>query len=291
MTKISSSYEVVIRPKQSWLHFDWRGLVQYRDLFWEMVRRDFSSRYKQTILGPVWFVVNPLISTFIMIVVFSKGLGVSTDGIPGPLFFLSGLLFWNYFAQILGGTANTLGGNAHLFGKVYFPRLIVPMSVVASSLISFVLQFVLLAIVYLVIGMMDPGTTARPNAWLLLMPILIFQTALLSLGTGLILSSVTAKYKDFAHLTTFFMQIWMYLSPVIYSFSTIREKWPTWQWVAVANPMTCIIEGARFMFFGGQGVHSITPAQYGVSAAITIVLFVTGVLMFQRTARTFIDYV
>ncbi|MEO7413112.1 MAG: ABC transporter permease [Opitutaceae bacterium] len=288
MTKIQSTYEVVIRPKQPWLHFDWRGLVQYRDLFFEMVRRDFSARYKQTILGPAWFVINPLITTVIMILVFSKGLGVPTNGIHPALFFLGGQLAWGYFSQVLGGTGNTLSGNAHLFGKVYFPRLIVPFSVVASSLISFAIQLASLAVVYGFLVTSDPTVTSRPTVWLLTMPLIILHTAVLALGTGLILSAISAKYKDFAHLTTYLLQIWFYVSPIIYPLSTIQEKYPQWQWVPMINPMTCILENTRAVLFGSQGV---TAPQYAISVAISVVTLAIGVLVFQRTARTFIDYV
>ncbi|HEX2853362.1 MAG TPA: ABC transporter permease [Opitutaceae bacterium] len=285
MTKISSSYEVVIRPKQPWLYFDWRGLVQYRDLFFEMVRRDFSARYKQTILGPAWFVINPLITTAMMVVIFSKVLGVPTDGVHPFLFFLGGQLSWAYFAQILGNTGNTLAGNAHIFGKVYFPRLIVPLSVVASSLISFAIQLTLFVIVYVFLVLTNGSVTSRPTLWLFAMPLVILHTALLALGVGLILSSISAKYKDFGHLTGYLMQLWVYVTPLMYPLSKIPEKW---QWVAVVNPLTCIVEAFRAMLLGTPGVST---GQYGVSVAITVVLSVAGLLMFQRTARTFIDYV
>src|SRR3954471_12642272 len=164
MTKISSSYEVVIRPKQPWLSVDWQGLYQYRDLFWEMVRRDFSARFKQTILGPAWFIINPLITTTIMVLVYSKVLNVPTDGVHPFLFFLSGQLSWGYFSQILGGTGNTLAGNAHIFGKVYFPRLIVPLSVIASNLVSFAIQLALFAAVYLLLAFTDGRPTGKWGA-------------------------------------------------------------------------------------------------------------------------------
>lgn len=285
MTKISSSYEVVIRPKQPWLHFDWRGIVQYRDLLMEMVRRDFSARYKQTILGPAWFIINPLITTAMMVVVFSKVLGVPTDGVHPFLFFLGGQLTWAYFSQILGNTGNTLSGNAHIFGKVYFPRLIVPLSVVASSLISFFIQLGLFVVVYIFLALTTPALNSRPTIWLLAMPLVILHTALLALGVGLILSSISAKYKDFAHVTTYITQLWVYITPLMYPLSKIPERW---QWAAVANPLTCIVEAFRAMLLGSPGV---SVEQYAVSVAITLVLFITGVLMFQRTARSFIDYV
>jgi lipopolysaccharide transport system permease protein len=284
MSKISSSYEVVIRPQQPWLHFDWRGIVQYRDLFWEMVRRDFSARYKQTILGPAWFVINPLVNALIMFLVFAKGLGVKTDDVHPFLFYLGGQLGWAYFSQVLGGTGNTLGGNIHLFGKVYFPRLIVPLSVVASNLISLLIQLITFSAAYVFLAATDPGVASRPTLFVLLLPLVVLHTAMLALGVGLILSSVSAKYKDFGHLTGYLMQLWMFVTPLIYPLSKIPARW---QWLAVLNPMTCITEAFRAVLLGTPGV---SVEQYAVSIAITLALFAVGVLMFQRTARTFIDY-
>jgi ABC-type polysaccharide/polyol phosphate export permease len=389
MTKISSSYEVVIRPKQPWLYFDWRGLVQYRDLFWEMVRRDFSARFKQTILGPAWFIINPLITTAIMVIVYSKVLNVPTDGVHPFLFFLSGQLSWGYFSQILGGTGNTLAGNAHIFGKVYFPRLIVPLSVIASNLVSFGIQLLLFSVVYVLLAVTSFGpkgkwaapfesqlgqekyrivvnvdgdkaivrttretadqrneseirgakivddqvsftekikvpdreiaveyrgqlvgdelqlhasgseagrsditakrlanakVTSRPTLWVLAMPLVILHSAAVGLGVGLILSAISAKYKDFGHLSSYLMQLWIYVTPVMYPLSKIP---PNWQWLALLNPVTAIVEAFRSMLLGTPG---LSAGQYSVSVVISAVLCVTGVLLFQRTARTFIDY-
>jgi lipopolysaccharide transport system permease protein len=284
MTKISPTYEVVIKPQQPWLHVDWQGLYQYRDLFWEMVRRDFSARFKQTILGPAWFIINPLITTTIMVIVYSKVLDVPTDGVHPFLFFLSGQLSWGYFVQILGGTGNTLSGNAHIFGKVYFPRLIVPLSVIASNLVSFAIQLVLFAAVYVLLATTNAGVTSRPTLWLLAMPLVILHTAAIALGVGLILSSVSAKYKDFGHLTNYLIQLWIFVTPVMYPLSKIPEKW---QWIAVLNPVTAIVEGFRSMLLGTPG---LSVAQYSVSVIISLLVCAAGVLLFQRTARTFIDY-
>jgi lipopolysaccharide transport system permease protein len=284
MSKLSPTYDVVIRPQQTWLHFDWRGLVQYRDLLREMVSRDFSSRYKQTILGPAWFVINPLITTAIFIVVFGKVVGVPTDGIHPALFYLCGLLAWSYFSQVLASTGNTLHGNIHLFAKVYFPRLIVPLSVVVSNLLTFAIQFASFVAVYVFLVLTNPAVSSRPSLWLLALPLVILHTALLALGVGLILSSISAKYKDFTHLSSYLVQIWMYASPIIYPLSKIPAKW---QWLAVINPMTSIIEAFRSMLLG---THSVSSAQYACSAAVSALLCVVGVLLFQRVARSFVDF-
>jgi lipopolysaccharide transport system permease protein len=285
MSKSSPTYDVIIRPKSSWLYFDWRGLVQYRDLLREMVYRDFSSRYKQTILGPAWFVINPLITTAIFIVVFGKVIGVPTDGIHPALFYLGGLLAWSYFSQVLASTGNTLHGNIHLYAKVYFPRLIVPLAVVVSNLITFAIQFASFAVVYVFLVLTNPAVTSRPSLWLLALPFVILHTALLALGVGLILSSISAKYKDFTHLSSYLVQVWMYASPIIYPLSKIPAKW---QWAAVINPMTSIIEAFRSMLLG---THSVSVAQYACSVGMSAVLCVLGVLLFQHVARTFVDYV
>ncbi|MBC7365571.1 MAG: ABC transporter permease [Undibacterium sp.] len=284
MNKLSPTYDVIIRPRQSWLHFDWRALVQYRDLLREMVSRDFTSRYKQTILGPAWFIINPLITTTIFILVFGKVVGVPTDGIHPALFYLCGLLAWSYFSQVLASTGNTLHGNINLFAKVYFPRLIVPLSVVVSNLLTFAIQFASFVVVYVFLLYTGSGVVSRPSVWALALPLVVLHTALLALGVGLILSSISAKYKDFTHLASYLVQIWMYASPIIYPLSKIPEKW---QWLAVINPMTAIIEGFRSMLLG---THSVSAAQYGCSAAISAVLCVVGVLLFQRVARSFVDF-
>ena len=284
MSKLSPTYDVVIRPRQSWRHLDWRGLVQYRDLLREMVSRDFSARYKQTILGPAWFVINPLITTAIFILVFGKVVGVPTDGIHPALFYLCGLLGWSYFSQVLASTGNTLHGNIHLFAKVYFPRLIVPLSVVLSNLITFAIQLAAFVAIYVFLVQTDPTVASRPSLWLLALPLVILHTALLALGVGLILSSISAKYKDFSHLSTYLVQVWMYASPIIYPLSKIPQRW---QWLAVLNPMTGIIEAFRSMLLG---THSVSAAQYACSAGISVLLCVTGVLLFQQVARTFVDF-
>jgi lipopolysaccharide transport system permease protein len=284
MSKLSPAYDVVIRPRQSWLHLDWRGLVQYRDLLREMVSRDFSSRYKQTLLGPAWFVINPLITTAIFIVVFGKVVGVPTDGIHPALFYLGGLLAWSYFSQVLASTGNTLHGNLHLFAKVYFPRLIVPLAVVLSNLVTLAIQLGAFAAVYLYLVLTNPAVTSRPSFWLLALPLVVLHTALLALGAGLILSAISAKYKDFSHLSSYLVQVWMYASPIIYPLSRIPERW---QWLAVLNPMTGIIEAFRSMLLG---TASVSPAQYACSVGISAILCVTGVLLFQRVARTFVDF-
>lgn len=276
---------VVIRPDQSWLTFDWRGLVAYRDLLWLLIRRDFVARYKQTVLGPLWYFINPLITTLVFTVVFSRVLEVGTDGVPAPLFYLAGTLLWAYFAAVAGATGNSLSGNVSLFGKVYFPRLIPPLAVAIASLIGVAVQFGSFLAVYL--QMLWSGTEGVANpglSWLLLLPLLA-QVGVTALGIGLILSALTAKYRDLHHLQGFLLQTWMYLTPVVYPLSRIPERW---RWLAELNPMTPLVEAGRAVLVGA-GTFDL--GALGQSAALSWSLLVVGVLAYQRTARTFVDTV
>ncbi len=282
--------EIVIRPNQSWLHVDWRGLVQYRDLVMLMVRRDFIARYKQTVLGPAWFVINPVLTSLTFTLVFSRVLGVGTSGIPPVLFYLSGMLGWTYFSNLLTTTSNALLHNVALFGKVYFPRLIVPLSMTLSSGIAFAIQlatFLAIFGFYALTGRIDASVGQLLFA-LLLLPLVMLHTALLATGCGLLLAAVTAKYRDFQYLTGFLVQLWMYVSPVIFPFSRIRERLPRLSWVAALNPMTAAIENIRALFFG---VAPMPFPDQALSIGVAAALCVAGVLLYQRTARTFIDTV
>ena len=286
MSKLTSDYQVVIRPKQPWLHFDWRGLVQYRDLLVLMVLRDFTAKYKQTLLGPLWFIINPLINAVVFTLVFAKMLNVSTETVPPMLFFLSSQLAWNYFSSVLGSTGNSLAGNAHLFGKVYFPRLIPPLAMCGSCLIAFFVQLgvFLVAWAYYKFAT-DRGMNFQMSWEIALLPLVLLQMASLGLGVGLLLSSITAKYRDLVQLTGFLVQVWMYASPVLYPLSSMPKHW---QLLANVNPMTSIIEFMRHMFLG---VGTYTAAGYASSVIITVVILISGVLFYQRMARTFVDTV
>lgn len=286
MTKLTSDYEVVIRPKQPWLYFDWRGLVQYRDLLVLMVQRDFTAKYKQTLLGPLWFIINPLISAVVFWIVFGKVLKVDTKSVPGLLFFLSSQLSWNYFASVLGSTGNSLAGNAHLFSKVYFPRLIPPLAMCFSNLIAFSVQLAVFLVAWVYYKFATPLGANFHLTWeAALLPLVLAQMAALGLGVGLLLSSITAKYRDLAQLTGFLVQIWMYATPVIYPLDSIP---PRYRWLANVNPMTSIVEFQRYMFFG-EG--TVTSSGYTLSIVVTVVILVTGVLLYQRMARSFVDTV
>lgn len=281
-----SQRKIVIKPNQSWFAIDWEGLWLYRDLIGILIHRDFSSKYKQTILGPLWFVINPIINAAVFTVVFAKALGVSTDGVPPMLSFLCSQLGWNYFSAVLGSTGNSLAGNAHLFGKVYFPRLIPPIAMCGSCLIAFFVQLAVLLIAwtYFKFGT-DYGAQLHLGWSLALLPFLLLHMAALGLGVGLILSSVTAKYRDLAQLTGFLVQIWMYATPIIYTLNSIPEHW---RWAVNLNPLTSIVEITRLIFLG-RGTVTLTG--YLTSVSITCVILAIGVLLYQRMARTFVDTV
>lgn len=281
-----NSDEIVIEPSGKWVRIPWRDIVEYRDLLFLLVRRDFVAKYKQTVLGPVWFVLQPILYTVVFIIVFNKMAGFSTGGVPSVLFYFSGMLAWQYFSQCMGGTSTTFVANAGLFGKVYFPRLVVPLAVVISNLISYGLvlaTFLVFLAYHLVSG---AGGTVAPNAWVLALPLVILHTAALGLGIGLWMSALTAKYRDFAHVSGFLTQLWMFSTlPLFRDLAEIPVKY---QWVLAVNPVCAIVQWYRFAFLGAG---YLDPAQYGISVAVTAVLLVSGLLVFSRTERTFIDTV
>lgn len=283
-TETDTGIEIRLRPRSGWLWLDWRGLVEYRDLIILLIRRDFVARYTQTILGPAWAIISPVATAVVFAVVFSRVLGVSTDGVPPQLFYLCGLLGWNYFNQTLNATSNTLRGNFHLFSKVYFPRLAVPLALAFSNLAAALVQLVTFAAVFAYALLADPAITARPSWTALALPFLFLHLGALALGGGLLLSAITAKYRDFQHVAPFLLNLLMYVTPVIYPVSKIPEHW---RWVAAINPVSSVIEGFRAVLLGTPGFH---PAHYALSVAITVGVFLLGVGLYQRLARDFVDY-
>lgn len=287
---LPSTYETVIRPNQSWIRVDWRGILQYRDLIFLMVRRDFLARYKQTILGPAWFIVNPIVTSLMFTLVFSRVLGVGTGGVPAILFYLSGMLGWSYFSNLVNTSGSSLLHNASLFGKVYFPRLIVPIALSISNCISFSIQLGTFLVVLAVHVATDKFQVplSQVLTGILILPALLLHVALLALGVGLTLASITAKYRDFQHLIGFSIQLWMYVTPVIYPFGRIQERFPDFAWVAALNPMSAVVETMRHLMLG---TNPMPLPYYVASVVVSIVIFMVGLLMYQRTARTFIDTV
>lgn len=280
----SDDWTLIIKPHTRWwdLHLDdvWR----YRDLLWLFVRRDFVAGYKQTILGPLWFFIQPLLTTIMFTIIFSGIARIPTDGLPPILFYLAGTTPWNYFAACLVGTSNTFVGNAGLFGKVYFPRLVVPLSIVISNLIQFLVQFVLFLSFLAWFGLSD--SNVRPNMFLIvvLTPFLLTLMGLLGLGVGIIVSSMTTKYRDLARLVGFGVQLMMYATPVIYPMSVIPDKY---QWLIQCNPMSAIIESYRAIFLGGH----VPWMALVVSNIVTLTLLVLGIVLFNRVEKTFMDTV
>lgn len=278
--------EIVIKPTSAWFVFDWQGLVAYRDLLRQLVLRDFTAKYKQTILGPAWFFLNPLITTLTFTLVFNKVIGVPTDGVPPMLFYLCGMLGWSYFAAVLAATGNSLAGSAGLFSKVYFPRLIPPFALGISCLIALAIQMLTFLFFYARFHWgAGNQAIAGPGLHWLLYPAIVLHMAILALGVGLILSTLTAKYRDLHHIQGFIVQLWMYTTPVIYPLSRVPEQW---RWIAHLNPMTAIVEATRRLFLG---VGSVEPGQYAQSVVLSVVIFLVGIFAYQRAARTFVDTV
>lgn len=276
-----TDWDIEIKPKSKFLSLELSELWNHRDLVRMFVKRDFSSVYKQSILGPLWFFIQPIFTTIIFTVVFGNIAKISTDGIPKILFYLSGITLWNYFSDCLLGTSDTFIKNAAIFGKVYFPRLAVPISIVISNLMKFGVQLLLFLLVYFYY--MYNGAALQPNWVLLLSPLLIINMAVLGLGAGMIISAMTTKYRDLRFLVTFGVQLLMYATPVIYPLSSIGPKY---KWIMELNPMTAIIETFKYGFIGSG---SFSVAALLQSSIVSIILFIAGSLIFNRVEKTFMD--
>ena len=273
-----------IEPQRRLLDLRLGELWRYRDLVMLFVRRDFVAVYKQTILGPLWYLIQPLLTTVIFTFIFGQIARLPTDGLPQFLFYMSGTVVWSYFAACLTKTSETFVQNAHLFGKVYFPRMAVPVSILISNLITFLIQFVLLIVFILYFALR--GTSIQPNwLWIALSPLLILMMAGLGLGFGVIISSLTTKYRDLRFLVTFGVQLLMYATPVIYPVSSIPERF---QWIILANPMTPIVEAFRFAFLGA-GTVDLGHLLY--SFVFMLIVVFLGSVIFNRVEQTFMDTV
>ena len=273
----------IIKPNVSLFDIDFKEIISYKDLIWMFVKRNIVIQYKQTILGPLWFFVNPILTTVMFMVVFGGIAGISTDGLPQPLFYLSGICLWNYFSICLTRTSATFVENEHIFGKVYFPRLVMPVSVTISSLITLGIQLSLLGAVYVYYWVQ--GFAGYPNIYILLTPVLILMLAGLALGFGIIISSMTTKYRDLTILFSFIVQLWMYATPIIYPLSMMS---PNKQWIAAINPVTSIVETFKYALLG-QGTFSWL--YLGYSFGFMCVVLVVGVVVFNRVQRGFMDTV
>ncbi|HQH99505.1 MAG TPA: ABC transporter permease [Spirochaetota bacterium] len=273
----------IIKPKSGWFDINIRDLLHYRDLIILFVRRDFISVYKQTILGPLWFLLQPLFTTVVYTIIFGMVAKIPTDGIPHVLFYMSGIVCWNYFSACLTKTSETFIANAGIFGKVYFPRLAIPVSVVITNLILFSVQFLLF---FFIFGYFYINTAqVRPNYYILLIPFLLLEMAALGLGIGVLISSLTTKYRDLSYLVGFGVQLWMYGTPVVYPTSIIPAQW---KWVYVINPMAPIVETFRYAFIGAG---SVNYQHLLISVGITIGILFVGIILFNRIEKSFMDTV
>jgi homopolymeric O-antigen transport system permease protein len=280
----TKEWDMVIRPKIGWFDLHLADLWRYRDLTAMFVWRDFVAQYKQTILGPLWHILQPLCTTLIFTVVFGKMAKLSTDGVPPLLFYLAGVTCWSYFADCVTRTSVTFLGNAAIFGKVYFPRLSVPLSHVISSMIKFAIQFALF-LAFLIFYWMQ-GAPVQPTAAIALIPLLLLLMAGLSLGAGIIVSALTTRYRDFQQLVGFGVQLMMYATPVVYPFSMIGGG--SFRWLILANPMTPIVETFRYACLGSGTFDGIYLCY---SAGFVLAVLFIGVVLFNHVERTFMDTV
>ncbi|CAM3386554.1 Transport permease protein [Flavobacterium longum] len=272
-----------IKSRDGLMSVNLREVWHYRDLLLMLLKRDFITFYKQTILGPIWFFLQPLMTTAMYVIIFGRVAKISTDGAPQIVFYLAGVTVWNYFSDSLTKTSTVFKDNASVFGKVYFPRLIMPLSIVFSALLKFAIQFLLFVAFVLYYTYVEQRI--QPNAWVLMTPVLILMMAAFALGLGMIFSSMTTKYKDLTFLLTFGIQLFMFATPVIYPVSTIS---PEYRDILALNPLTSIFECFRYAYLG---VGEFDPISLLPSVAVIVVLLVTGVVIFNKVEKSFMDTV
>lgn len=278
---MNEHWTTVIKPKTRLLDLNLKELWKYKDLIVMFVKRDFKTMYKQTILGPLWIIINPMLTTLMFTIVFGGIANISTDGMPQFVFYMAGNTLWSYFSTCLTKTANTFINNSAVFGKVYFPRLVTPISTVISGLINFFVQFCLFMIFVLYYAFTE--NAVQPNLYILLTPFLLLLIAMLSLGFGIIISSLTTKYRDLAVLVTFGVQLWMYATPIVYPISQIPTKW---QSIMLLNPVAPIVETFRYAFLGSGTI----PWFYlGIGVITTLIVLFIGIILFNKVQKTFMD--
>ncbi|MBU1196085.1 MAG: ABC transporter permease [Proteobacteria bacterium] len=278
-----SHWDLIITPKNGWFDINIGELFRYRDLIYMFIRRDFVTFYKQTILGPLWYIIQPLVNTLVFTIVFGKVAKISTDGTPPFLFYMTGTIAWSYFSTCLTATSNTFGQNANIFGKVYFPRLTVPVAHVIINLLQFGIQFVVFIGFWL--WFKWQGADFHLGNLIFAIPLVLLQMAVLGLGFGILISSLTTKYRDLTFAMGFGVQLWMYATPIVYPLSVVPEKY---HMLASLNPMTSVVECFRGAFLG---VSSIQPVHIIISVAITLIAFFAGIILFSRIEKTFMDTV
>lgn len=276
-------WDLEIKPTANLFDLHLKDLWHYRDLLLLLVRRDFVSFYKQTIFGPLWFFIQPIFTTIIFTFIFGKMAGMSTEGIPPPLFYLTGTVAWNYFADCLTKTSTVFRDNAAIFGKVYFPRLIMPLSIVMSNLVKFGVQFLLFII--LMAWYKFQGEAVNPNLYILLFPVIVLLMALLGLGMGLIVTAMTTKYRDLAFLIAFGVQLMMYATPVIYPLSAAPARYAS---IIALNPLSGLVETFRHGFLGSGHFYA---GYFWYSVIFTIIVFFIGLIVFNKVEKNFVDTV
>lgn len=280
-------FETVIKPKNGWMDLHLKEVWSYRDLIFLFVKRNFVSQYKQTVLGPAWALIQPLLTTVVFTLVFGGIAGLAPEGVNGFVYYLGGTVAWSYFGTSLTMTSSTFTANSAIFGKVYFPRLVIPISTVITNLISFAIQFSFFLIAWGVC-MFLPENAMQPNWCILLIPLLIVEMAMLSLGFGIIVSALTTKYRDLAMLVSFGVQLWMYATPVAYPASMFAgSRLYNLYW---CNPMAPVIETFRYAFLGGEAA-TFRPEFLAIGAGATLVILFIGMVLFSRVEKTFMDTV
>ena len=278
-------WDLEIKPKSSFFDINLKEIWHYRDLMLLFVKRDFAAQFKQTILGPLWHLVQPVLTTIMFLLIFSKIASIPTDGVDPVLFYMSSITIWNYFSACFTSTANTFTANAAIFGKVYFPRLVIPLSVVLSNIAKLGIQFGLLLVVMLYMAVVKDVPFYIGVNWLLL-PVLVLIMACMGLGLGIIVSSLTTKYRDFTVLIAFGVQLLMYATPVPYPMSVISAK--SYGWIVELNPLSAVVEGFRFALFN-SGSFTVSSLMY--SSLFTLVVLLVGVMVFSKVEKTFMDTV
>ncbi|MEO6176110.1 MAG: ABC transporter permease [Flavobacterium circumlabens] len=285
-TNTTNDWLFEITPKNNFFSLNLKEVWQYRDLLFLFVKRDVITVYKQTVLGPLWYLIQPLFTSVTFTIIFNNVAGINTGNVPPFLFNLAGITVWNYFTACLNGTSDTFKANAGIFGKVYFPRIITPISVVISNLIKFGIQFFIFIAFYCYYYIQ--GRDLSLNGLVLFFPVLIVVMGILGLGLGMLISSMVTKYRDFSYLITFGIQLLMYLSAVMYPMELIKQKLPAYGWIVQYNPLAYIIETSRYMLLN-VGEISLSGLLY--TFVVTIAVFVIGILVFNKTEKSFIDTV
>ena len=277
------NWNIVIKPSKGFVNINLKELIKYKDLIILFIKRDYVTFYKQTILGPLWYILQPLLNTIVFTIIFGYLAKIPTDNLPPFLFYMAGNIIWGYFAFCLNSTSTTFVKNADLFGKVYFPRITVPISTVIIGLFQFILQLILFICFY--IYFISKGLDIKVSYSILFLPLILFQTALVALGFGLLISSLTSKYRDLVFVLGFGIQLWMFATPIVYPLSIIPDNYVIF---SILNPMTSIVECFKYILFNES---SIKFAHILLSNLFTLIVFVLGIVVFYRTEKNFLDTV